>query len=245
MNDVCVLQGKPNVYGSIFRFEGQASVFDARHGPCYRCLYPEPPPPGLMPSCAEGGVLGVLPGIIGVIQATEAIKLILSKGDTLTGRLLLYDALAMRFREVRLRKDPDCPICGEKPTIRELIDYEAFCGLPKAVADNEQIERTIEVTATELLPMLAEKRVCLLDVREPYEWQIAAIDGATCIPLGELPHRLNEIDASSEVIAFCRTGVRSLKAIEVLKKAGFARVRHLKGGIHAWSRDIDPEIPQY
>lgn len=244
VNDVCVLLGKPNVYGSIFRFEGQASVFDARRGPCYRCLYPAPPPPGLMPSCAEGGVLGVLPGIIGVIQATEAIKIILGTGETLTGRLLLYDALAMQFREVRLRKDPQCPICSENPSQTELIDYEAFCGVA-ASSDGEQAEDAVEVTAMELAQMLEQNSVHLLDVREPYEWQIGAISGATLIPLGDLPDRAAEIDSSKAIVAYCRTGVRSLTAIDILKAAGFENVRHLKGGIHAWSRDIDSTIPQY
>ncbi|MFQ5632305.1 MAG: molybdopterin-synthase adenylyltransferase MoeB [bacterium] len=245
VNDVCVLLGKPNVYGSIFRFEGQASVFAPIHrGPCYRCLYPEPPPPGLVPSCAEGGVLGVLPGVIGVIQATEAVKLILRKGDTLIGRLLLYDALAMQFREVRLRKDPDCPICGENRTIHELIDYNEFCGIP-GVAHEQQLEPAIEITATDLATKIATDTVFLLDIREPYEWQLGFIESATLIPLGDLPTRLDEIDRTKEIIAYCRTGVRSLQALEFLKNAGFTSVRHLKGGIHAWSREIDSSIPQY
>jgi adenylyltransferase/sulfurtransferase len=244
VNDVSVLLGKPNVYGSIFRFEGQASVFAADRGPCYRCLYPEPPPPGMVPSCAEGGVLGVLPGVIGLIQATEAIKLILGKGDTLIGRLLLYDALAMRFREVRLRKNPDCPICGEHRTIDELIDYNAFCGVPGAEHE-EQVDPAIEVSATELSEKLAQNHVFLLDVREPYEWQIGYIAGATLIPLGDLPARLNEIDGTKEIVTYCRTGVRSLKALQILRNAGFFSTRHLKGGIHAWSDAIDATIPKY
>ena len=244
VNDVSVLLGKPNVYGSIFRFEGQASVFAADRGPCYRCLYPEPPPPGMVPSCAEGGVLGVLPGIIGVIQATEAIKLILGKGETLVGRLLLYDALNMQFREVRLRKDPHCPICGEHPTIRELIDYEEFCGI-RHEEQEEEIDPGIEVSATQLAQKIEKDEIFLLDVREPYEWQIGRIPGATLIPLGELPFRLDEIDGAKEIIAYCRTGVRSLRALDILRKAGYASARHLKGGIHAWSDAIDPTIPKY
>ncbi|MFQ5630803.1 MAG: ThiF family adenylyltransferase, partial [bacterium] len=245
VNDVCVLLGKPNVYGSIFRFEGQASVFAPIHrGPCYRCLYPEPPPPGLVPSCAEGGVLGVLPGIIGLIQATEAIKLILGKGETLIGRLLLYDALAMRFREVRLRKDPDCPICGEKRTIHELIDYQEFCGIPDT-AYNDEYDPAIEITATDLAKKLERELISLVDVREPYEWELGHIEAATLIPLGDLPARLNEIDGAKEIIAYCRTGVRSLKALDVLKKAGYTSVRHLRGGIHSWSKEVDSSIPRY
>ena len=243
VNDVCVLLGKPNVYGSIFRFEGQASVFDAQRGPCYRCLYPQPPPPGLVPNCAEAGVLGVLPGVIGVIQATEAIKLILGKGETLIGRLLLYDALAMQFREVRLRKDPDCPICSEQPSQHDLIDYEAFCGVTADDANRVDPER--EVTATDLAQMIEKKAVTLLDVREQHEWNIAALPDAVCIPLGELPERIGEISQEREVIAFCRTGVRSLTALDILKNAGWTSARHLKGGLHAWSREVDPSVPRY
>lgn len=244
VNDVSVLLDKPNVYGSIFRFEGQASVFWAGHGPCYRCLYPEPPPPGMVPSCAEGGVLGVLPGIIGVIQATEAIKLILGTGETLIGRLVIYDALAMRFREVRLRKDPDCPICGDHPTIHELIDYEAFCGITQTGEQNGDVERD-EVTPAELAARLKSHDVFVLDVRQPHEWDIGHIDGATLIPLDQLPERLAEIDGSREIIAYCRTGVRSARALQLLQKAGYPSAKHLKGGIHAWSDDIDPSIPKY
>lgn len=250
-NDVSVLLGKPNVYGSIFRFEGQASVFDARRGPCYRCLYPEPPPPGMVPSCAEGGVLGVLPGIIGVIQATEAIKLLLGIGEPLIGRLLLYDALRQQFREVRLRKDPACPICGEHRTIDKLIDYEAFCGIHRSASSRsfreqeEDYDPELEVTATQLAEKLKQDRVFLLDVREPYEWQIGHIEGATLIPLNELPFRLHEIDGSAEIVAYCRTGVRSLRALELLHRAGHRSARHLKGGLHAWSDGVDPSIPKY
>ena len=244
VNDVSVLLGKPNVYGSIFRFEGQASVFAADRGPCYRCLYPEPPPPGMVPSCAEGGVLGVLPGIIGVIQATEAIKLILGEGDPLIGRLLLYDALNMTFREVRLRKDPKCPICSENRTIHQLIDYEAFCGL-RHETDEDDIDPHIEVSATQLAQKLQDEPIFLLDVREPYEWEIGRIEQATLIPLGELPFRLHEIDGSKEIVAYCRTGVRSLRALDILRKAGYTSARHLKGGLHAWSEAIDPSIPKY
>jgi adenylyltransferase/sulfurtransferase len=244
VNDVAVLLNKPNVYGSIFRFEGQASVFWAEKGPCYRCLYPEPPPPGMVPSCAEGGVLGVLPGIIGTIQANEAIKLILGIGEPLLGRLLLFDALAMRFREMKLRKNPDCPICGLHRTIHELIDYEAFCGLPQK-EEAKMKEKIPEITATQLAQELKQDEIFLLDVREPHEFKLCKIPGATLIPLGQLPERLAEIDGSKPVVAYCRTGVRSAKAISLLQSAGFVSAKNLRGGIHAWADEVDPSVPKY
>jgi adenylyltransferase/sulfurtransferase len=242
VNDACVLLGKPNVYGSIFRFEGQASVFDARSGPCYRCLYAEPPPPDLVPSCAEGGVLGVLPGIIGAIQANEAIKIIIGRGDPLVGRLMLFDALKMRFRELQLAKDPDCPICGKHPTITQLIDYEAFCGVstaPPPPADAEIDARALRDERAQ------NPRLVLLDVREPHEYEIARIEGARLIPLRDLPQRINEIDSRAEIVTQCHRGVRSLKALEILRGAGFSHVRSLRGGIDAWSREVDPTVPRY
>jgi adenylyltransferase/sulfurtransferase len=241
VNDACVMLGKPNVYGSIFRFEGQASVFHAQVGPCYRCLFREPPPPGLVPSCAEGGVLGVLPGIIGSIQALETIKLILGQGSTLIGRLVLFDALKFTLRELQLRKDPGCSLCGEYPTFNELIDYEAFCGVGA-----EPTYDGPEVTATELAGELEENsELVLIDVREPIEWEICHIDRATLIPLGQLPERLNELDGHTQIVTHCRTGVRSMQALEILKAAGFANVRSLAGGINAWSTDVDPLVPRY
>jgi adenylyltransferase/sulfurtransferase len=242
VNDACVLLGKPNVYGSIFRFEGQASVFYAPQGPCYRCLYSEPPPPGLVPSCAEGGVLGVLPGIIGSIQALETIKWIIGAGDSLIGRLLLFDALKLRFRELQLRKDPSCPVCGEQPTIRELIDYEAFCGIGAEPAYDGP-----EITAEELSREMQQKgpELVLIDVREPHEWEIAHIEGARLIPLGQLPERLGELDGHSEIVTHCHHGVRSMKALQLLKGAGFSRVRSLAGGIDAWADRIEVGMPRY
>ncbi len=241
-NDACVLLGKPNVYGSIFRFEGQASVFDAKRGPCYRCLFPEPPPPGLVPSCAEGGVLGVLPGVIGTIQATEALKLILGEGEPLVGRLLLYDALEMSFDEVRLRKNPDCPVCGEQPTVTELIDYVQFCGLDPA----EMLEPSWEITATELERRLKNgDRPVLLDVREPHEWDIAHLEGARLIPQGDLPARMHELDSADEIVIYCRSGERSARALNLLRDAGFRRLKNLRGGINAWASAVDPNLPQY
>ncbi|MGI8783241.1 MAG: molybdopterin-synthase adenylyltransferase MoeB [Acidobacteriota bacterium] len=243
VNDACVLTGKPNVYGSIFRFEGQASVFATKDGPCYRCLYPEPPPPGLVPSCAEGGVLGVLPGIIGVIQATEAIKLILGEGEPLIGRLLLFDALKMRFRELKLRKDPECPVCSANRTIHELIDYEQFCGVvPVAAADPGQPDVEPETVKAELN---AGKNLFLLDVRELLEWQICRIGGATLIPLGDLPARMSELDSAQDIVAYCKSGVRSGKAVNLLRQAGFRKIRNLRGGITNWSDKVDPSIPKY
>jgi adenylyltransferase/sulfurtransferase len=242
VNDACVLLGKPNVYGSIFRFEGQASVFYAKEGPCYRCLYSEPPPPGLVPSCAEGGVLGVLPGIIGSIQALETIKWIIGAGDSLVGRLLLFDALKLRFRELQLRKDPSCPICGTKPTIRELIDYEAFCGIGSEPAYDGP-----ELSAEELRAEMNRKGsdLVLIDVREPHEWDIAHIEGARLIPLGQLPERLGELDGHADIVTHCHHGARSMKALALLKGAGFARVRSLAGGIDAWADRIEVGMPRY
>jgi molybdopterin/thiamine biosynthesis adenylyltransferase/rhodanese-related sulfurtransferase/molybdopterin converting factor small subunit len=242
VNDACVLLGKPNVYGSIFRFEGQATVFAYEGGPCYRCLYPEPPPPGLVPSCAEGGVLGILPGTIGLIQATEAVKLILGIGEPLVGRLLLYDALAMRFRELKLRRNPECPICGDHPTITKLIDYQEFCGIPQ----QQEAPVTGEIEPTEVKAKLDRgDDFVLIDVREPHEYQICRIPGSTLIPLGDLPKRVNELDSASEIVAHCKSGVRSAKAVDFLKQAGFQRVRNMKGGILAWSDKVDPTVPKY
>jgi adenylyltransferase/sulfurtransferase len=242
VNDACVLLGKPNVYGSIFRFEGQASLFYAEKGPCYRCLYSEPPPPGLVPSCAEGGVLGVLPGIIGSIQALETIKWIIGAGSSLLGRLILFDALKLRFRELELRKDPACPICGSNPTIRELIDYEAFCGVGA-----EPTYAGPEITAEELRREMDEKGgdLVLVDVREPHEWEIAHIEGARLIPLNQLPERLSELDGHAEIVTHCHHGVRSMRALEILKGAGFGKVRSLAGGIDAWAERIEPGLARY
>jgi molybdopterin/thiamine biosynthesis adenylyltransferase/rhodanese-related sulfurtransferase len=240
INDACVLLGKPYVYGSILRFDGQVSLFDAKTGPCYRCLFAEPPPPGLIPSCAEGGVLGVLPGIIGSIQALEAIKWILGTGETLAGRLLLLDALTMKTREIALRKDPACPACGTHPTITELMDYDAFCGLtPDLTAD---LEVTVEDLAREMgggLPPV------LIDVREPYEWEIGHIEGARLVPLGELERRLGELDPHGRIVTYCHHGMRSFQALELLLAAGFSNVRSLEGGIDAWAREVDPKLPRY
>jgi len=249
VNDACVILGKPNTYGSIFRFEGQASVFATRTGPCYRCLYPEPPPPGLVPSCAEGGVLGVLPGVIGTIQATEAVKLIMGIGEPLIGRFLIYDALRMKFRELKLKKDPDCPVCGTNPTVRELIDYEQFCGVaPSApeVAVTTASDNETDTTVTELkTKMDAKEDFFLLDVREPNEYQIGRIPGSTLIPLGEVPQRVNEIPRDKEIIVHCKMGGRSAKAATFLRQQGFTRVKNLKGGILDWSDKIDPSVPKY
>ena len=244
VNDACVLLGKPNVYGSIFRFEGQASVFWAEEGPCYRCLYPEPPPPGLVPSCAEGGVLGILPGAVGIVQATEAVKLILGVGEPLIGRLMLYDALGMSFREMKLRKDPNCPVCGENPTVTELIDYQEFCGIPQAQAAEED-NGVPEITVQELKAKMDNgEDVNVLDVREPHEYEVANI-GVKLIPLGELPQRLTELDGSENFAIHCKTGGRSAKAVKLLQDAGFEHVYNVKGGITAWSEEIDPSVPKY
>jgi len=243
VNDACVLTGKPNVYGSIFRFEGQASVFATKEGPCYRCLYPEPPPAGLVPSCAEGGVLGILPGLVGVIQATEAIKLILGKGEPLIGRLLLVDAMGMKFRELRLRKNPLCPACGKNPTVTKLIDYEQFCGIR---GEEAQASVTVpEIQPEELKRKLdSGENVFVLDVREPHEYQICNI-GGYLIPLGDLPKRAHELDSSREIVAHCRSGGRSAKAVDFLRQAGFRRVKNLSGGILAWADKVDPKLPKY
>ena len=243
VNDACVLTGKPNVYGSIFRFEGQASVFATEQGPCYRCLYPEPPPPGLVPSCAEGGVLGILPGLVGVMQATEVIKLILGKGEPLIGRLLLIDALGMKFRELKLRKNPDCPACGTHPTITKLIDYNEFCGIR---GEEKPVESKFpEMQVEELKRRLdAGDDLFVLDVREPHEYQICNISGYL-IPLGDLPKRVHELDSSREIVAHCRSGVRSGKAVDFLRQAGFKKVHNLAGGILAWADRVDPKMPKY
>lgn len=242
-NDACVLLGKPNVYGSIFRFEGQASVFYAKEGPCYRCLFPEPPPPGLVPSCAEGGVLGVLPGVIGTIQATEVVKLIIGQGEPLIGRLLLYDALEMSFTTLKLRKNPDCVICSDHPTITQLIDYDQFCGVLPHDVDAEQ---GIEITAKELKAKIDAdgKDLVVIDVREPHEWEISHLDFARLIPKGDLPDHLKEFDATKDYVLHCKSGVRSLEAARLMKAAGF-RVKSLRGGINAWAREIDPRLPTY
>ena len=247
VNDACVLSGKPNVYASVFRFEGQASIFATESGPCYRCLYPEPPPPGMVPSCAEGGVLGVLPGLLGIIQATEVIKLILGSSsgsvEPLIGRLLLVDAMAMRFRELKVRKDPECPVCGVNPTIRELIDYDQFCGV--------RCEETANTSAVaEIHPEELKRRldvgedILVLDVREPHEYQICNL-GGYLIPLGDLPQRVHELNSSREIVAHCKSGARSVKAVEFLRNAGFRKVRSLAGGITAWADKIDRTIPKY
>ncbi len=246
VNDACVLLGKPNAYGSIFRFEGQASVFATREGPCYRCLYPEPPPPGLVPSCAEGGVLGILPGLVGVIQATEVIKLILGKGTPLIGRLLLVDSLNMKFRELKLRKNPECPVCGDHPTVTALIDYQNFCGIVPETPQEANVKNGIpQITVKELKRRIdAGEDVQLIDVREPYEYQIAQI-GGKLIPQNDVPQRLGEIDRNREVVVHCRSGARSQRIAEFLKQAGYERVANVAGGILAWSDEIDPKVQKY
>jgi len=244
VNDACILLGKPNVYGSIFRFEGQATVFGMPDGPCYRCLYPEPPPPGLVPSCAEGGVLGVLPGIIGSLQALETIKLILGRGDSLVGRLLLFDALTMKFRELRLRKNSSCPMCGTHRKIHQLIDYNEFCGI-RGEEEPETDLHVPEITARELKERLDRgDEIFILDVREPHEYQICNLKGHL-IPLGELPRRVHELDSSHEIVAHCRSGKRSAEAVDFLRKAGFRKVQNLRGGILSWSTEVDPSVPRY
>ena len=252
INDACVLLKKPNVYGSIFRFEGQATIFAYPGGPCYRCLYPEPPPPGLVPSCAEGGVLGILPGTIGLIQATEAVKLILGIGESLVGRLLLYDALAMRFRELKLRRNPECPVCGDNPSIHELIDYHQFCGVPNPaevapVAEQQSgYMSDTEIDAVALKARLDRgDKFQFIDVREPNEYQIASIPGAKLIPLGDVPKRVGELDPNPEVIVHCKMGGRSAKACDFLRQSGFKNVKNMLGGITAWSDKIDPSVPKY
>jgi adenylyltransferase/sulfurtransferase len=246
-NDVCVLAKKPNVYGSIFRFDGQCTVF-APHlgGPCYRCMFPEPPPPGMVPSCAEGGVLGVLPGIIGVLQAIEAIKLIIGIGDSLIGRLVSFDALKLRFREFKIRKDPKCPICGDHPTIHELIDYDQFCGIPQADAEAAKEMDVPTISATELRAKIDRKeKFVLVDVREPFEYEICNIPGSKLIPLGELPARLSELDSADDIVLHCKVGGRSAKALKVLQEAGFRKLNNLRGGITAWADEVDPSVPKY
>ena len=248
-NDACVILGKPNAYGSIFRFEGQASVFATKGGPCYRCLYPEPPPPGLVPSCAEGGVLGVLPGVVGTIQATESIKLIMGIGEPLIGRFLIYDALRMKFRELKLKKDPECPVCGTNPTVTELIDYEQFCGVTPAAAEvtvNASSNSETETDVQELKRRIdAKEDFYLLDVREPNEFKIGRIPGSTLIPLGEVPQRVNEIPRDKEIVVHCKMGGRSAKAAAFLRQQGYKNVKNLKGGILDWSDKIDPSVPKY
>jgi len=244
VNDACILLGKPNVYGSIFRFEGQATVFGMPEGPCYRCLYPEPPPPGLVPSCAEGGVLGVLPGIIGSLQALETIKLILGRGDSLVGRLLLFDALSLKFRELKLRKNSSCPMCGTHRKIHKLIDYNEFCGI-RGEEEPETDLHVPEITAHDLKERLDRgDEIFILDVREPHEYQICNLKGHL-IPLGELPRRVHELDSSHEIVAHCRSGKRSAEAVDFLRKAGFRKVQNLRGGILSWSTEVDPSVPRY
>jgi molybdopterin/thiamine biosynthesis adenylyltransferase/rhodanese-related sulfurtransferase len=246
INDLCVLTGKTNVYGSIFRFDGQASVFAAEEGPCYRCLFPEPPPPGLVPSCAEGGVLGVLPGTIGSIQATETLKIILGIGEPLIGRLLLYDALDLSFQTVKLHKNPECKVCGEHPEITGLIDYEAFCGVPAHDHDEGSAGDEWDITASQLSSRLKENPgLRLIDVREPHEREISNLEGSELIPLGQFAARLNELDSAEELVIFCKAGTRSTRALEILASAGFKKVKNLKGGINAWAIDVDPSLPIY
>jgi sulfur-carrier protein adenylyltransferase/sulfurtransferase len=245
VNDACVLLNKPNVYGSIFRFEGQASVFATKQGPCYRCLYPEPPPPGLVPSCAEGGVLGVLPGVVGCIQATEAIKLIIGAGEPLVGRFLIFDALKMKFRELRLRKDPDCPVCGTHPTVTKLIDYDQFCGIHPA-APEPTPSNTTEISSVDLKKRLDRgDRLTIVDVREPHEYQINQIHGSLLIPLGDFEKRYTELDPNDELIMQCKVGGRSAKAADFLRSKGFKKVLNLKGGILDWIDKVDPSQPKY
>src|SRR6202035_1340672 len=243
VNDACVLTGKPNVYGSIFRFEGQASVFATKEGPCYRCLYPEPPPPGRVPSCAEGGVLGILPGLVGVMQATEVIKLILGAGEPLIGRLLLIDALGMKFRELKLRKNPECPVCGTHPTVTKLLDYNQFCGIR---GEEKPVETGVpEIQVEELKRRLdAKDDLFVLDVREPHEYKICNI-GGHLIPLNDLPNRVHELDSSREIVVHCKMGGRSAKAVEFLQQSGFKKVQNLAGGITAWAERVDPKVPKY
>jgi len=244
-NDLCVMLGKPNVYGSIFRFDGQASVFYAKEGPCYRCLFPEPPPPGLVPSCAEGGVLGVLPATIGSVQATEALKLLLGIGTPLIGKLMLYNALDMSFEFVKLKKNPKCRVCGENPDVTELIDYEEFCGVPSHDHDEGSAGAEWDITAQDLSTRMKTNHLKLLDVREPHELEISALTGAVNIPLGELAGRLSELDSAEDMVVFCKRGSRSTRALELLVSAGFKKVKNLKGGINAWAEEVDPSLPLY
>ncbi len=246
VNDACVLLGKPNIYGSIFRFEGQSTVFAYEGGPCYRCLYPEPPPPGLVPSCAEGGVLGILPGVIGLIQATETVKLILGAGQPLVGRLLLYDALGMKFRELKLRKNPECPICGDHRTITELIDYHQFCGVPQQAAVETPVNTSGEIQPTEVKAMQDRgDKFVLVDVREPHEYQIARIPGSILIPVGDVAKRLGELNPADEIVMHCKMGGRSAKACDILRANGFTKVLNMTGGITKWSDTVDPSVSKY
>ena len=244
-NDVCVFLGKPNVYGSIFRFDGQLSVFYAKEGPCYRCLFPEPPPPGLVPSCAEGGVLGVLPGTIGTLQATEALKVLLGIGEPMIGRLLLYNALDMSFDFVKLKKNPNCRVCGPNADIKELIDYDEFCGVPGRDHDEGSAGESWDITALELAERVKGNHLKLLDVREPHELEISSLPNAVNIPLGQLAGRLSELDSTEEMVIFCKAGTRSARALELLVSAGFKKVKNLKGGINAWAKDVDERLPVY
>ncbi len=243
-NDACVLLGKPNVYGSIFRFDGQLSVFYAKEGPCYRCMFPEPPPPGMVPSCAEGGVFGVIPATIGAGQATEAIKLLIGVGDPLIGRMQIYDALESRWQTIKVNKDPECPVCGEHPTVTELIDYEAFCGVPSHDHESEgQEDLAWSITPREFEDVRGEVRV--IDVREPHEYEISRIDGAELIPLGDLPNRMHELDSAEDIVLHCKSGVRSMEALQLLRGAGFSRLKNLQGGINAYAKQVDDAIPVY
>ena len=246
-NDVAVFQKKPNIYGSIFRFDGQCTVFaPCLGGPCYRCMFPEPPPPGMVPSCAEGGVLGVLPGIIGVMQAIEAVKLIIGIGEPLIGRMIAFDALKMKFREFKLRKDPKCPVCSENPTITELIDYDQFCGIPQAQAAEDAEPEVPSVTVQELKAKQDRgDKFVLLDVREPFEWDICHIPGARLIPLGQIPSRMSELDSADEILLQCKSGARSARALRLLQEAGFSKLANVEGGILAWAELIDPSVPKY
>jgi adenylyltransferase/sulfurtransferase len=245
-NDLCVLTGKPNVYGSVYRFEGQVSVFDARVGPCYRCLFPDPPPPGLVPSCAESGVLGILPGTIGTLQATEALKLILGIGESLIGRLLLYNAQDMSFEFVKLRKNPKCKVCGENPSVTELIDYDLFCGVPGHAVESGSAGEQWDLTPRQLAVQInAGVPLKLVDVREPHELEISHIEGSQVIPLGQLASRLSELDPADEIVLICKAGVRSTRALHILLGAGFRKLHNLEGGMNAWAKDIDPSQPIY
>jgi molybdopterin/thiamine biosynthesis adenylyltransferase/rhodanese-related sulfurtransferase len=246
VNDLCVLTGKPNVYGSIFRFEGQVSVFWAERGPCYRCLFPEPPPPGLVPSCAEGGVFGVLPGTIGTLQATEALKILLGIGEPLIGKLILYDALAMTFDELRLKKNPECKVCSNSPEVRELIDYEEFCGVPGHDREGERLPSKWEIEPSQVSEELRSgKQIHLIDVREPHELKISNIEGADLIPLGSLAAEMHRLDSAEEIVLFCKSGSRSARALEILAGAGFRKIKNLRGGINAWADQVDPSLPRY